>query len=440
MRKILQNLYLIVILLLISQFASSQFSVDGHIRTRGEYRDGYRTLAVEDTHGLPLVLQRSRLMMSYKEDNLTFKLTGQDARVWGESEAASPKNTFGIYEAWVKWLFHPNIGVKVGRQEISYDDQRLLSIRNFGVAGATYDALLMYYEDDETKTSVHVGGMINNDRQSQILDYYTGNLFKYMAFAWGSFSINDFVSLNAINIFDLKQKPSEPEIMYGRNTLGANAIVTKKGVAGGRMGGYYQFGNSWFGIWPLENQKQQISAYSINASAWADLIEKVKVTLSFDLYSGNDWSKSSGKFTSFNRLLASRHGHLGYMDYFTDMQMGEVAWTGIVDMYLRVDYTFSQKADIQARINNFSMEKPYLPPDVGQGFEKVGKRLGNEISILLNYKPAKNIAIQTAWMLMLPTETLKRLQGDNTRLSHFGYISLLFTPNFFTYSKPETQP
>ncbi len=431
------------ILMLIANFTHAQFSIDGQFRTRGEYRDGYRLLATESTYGVPIVLQRSRLILSHKEDKLSFMFSGQDARIWGQNDQQMPDNTTHIYEAWAMWNFLPNFNLKLGRQELKYDDQRIIAIRNFSLTGITYDAALITYDNFSAKTSLHLGGMINNNEQWVYLTNYIGDLPKYMVFLWGSKTLNEMITINAINFFDLRQAQLpftfEPNIMYGRNTIGANAIISSNDNFGGRMGGYYQFGSSWINLWPLANNNVEISAYSINANIWTKASQELKLSLTFDLYSGHDWSKTNGKFTSFNRLLAAGHAHLGCMDYFTSMQLAEVDWAGIVDFFLEAEYNFNDKANINAAIHNFSLHKPYIPAINAVGYEELDKRLGTEVDFIFNYRVSKDIAIQTAWMFMLPTESLEVFKGNNSKFSHYGYVSFLFTPNFFKYQKPDPQ-
>jgi hypothetical protein len=383
-------------------------------------------------------------MLSHKEDKLSFMISGQDARVWGQNDQQMPDNTTHIHEAWAMWNFLPNFNLKLGRQELKYDDQRIIAARNFSLTGITYDAALLSYDNYNTNISLHLGGMINNSEQWVFLTNYIGELPKYMIFLWGSKTFNDMITLNAINFFDLKQRQQpfvfDPNIMYGRNTIGMNAILSSNESFGGRIGGYYQFGSTWVNLWPLANNNVDISAYSINANIWTKASEELKLSLTFDLYSGHDWSKSSGKFTSFNRLMAAGHAHLGYMDYFTTMQLIEVDGAGIIDFSLEAEYNFNDKANIHALVHNFSLHKPYIPAINAVGYEELDRRLGTEVDFIFNYRVSRDLAIQTAWMFMLPTESLEVFKGTNSEFSHYGYVSFLFTPNFFRYSKPEPQP
>ncbi|HPX05588.1 MAG TPA: hypothetical protein PLC17_06600, partial [Tenuifilaceae bacterium] len=123
-----------------------------------------------------------------------------------------------------------------------------------------------------------------------------------------------------------------------------------------------------------------------------------------------------------------------FMDYFTSASLSEVVGAGLYNYFVRADLQLSEKSSVQATANYFMLEKGYLPGGV-----KVDKGLGTEFDFVFSYKVAKNLSVQVAWMFMLPTETLESIQGlaPNTgEFSHYAYVSLNFTPNFFKWSKP----
>ncbi|MBN1988361.1 MAG: alginate export family protein [Bacteroidales bacterium] len=433
MRKLIDIVTLTLVGLFSASFAANaQFTIDGQFRTRAEYRDGYKTLAQEATYATPLVLQRSRLILGYTHEAFTFKLSGQDARVWGQNAVNMAGSTTHIYEAWASYAFNPHLSVTVGRQELKYDDQRLMASKEFSLTGMSYDAALLKYNNKETSTSFHLGAMINNNGQDVVLTSYAGALFKYMTFVWFSKPLSDALAVNAINFLDVTQNTGDPHIMYARNTIGGNAIVNAQSLVGGQFGAYYQFGNAQR-VGAFTSTK--IGAYAFNASIWVKPANKLSVTATVDAYSGQDWSDATpSKKTSFNRLLNAGHAHLGFMDYFTSATLSEVSGAGLHNYFLRADYKVSEKSSVQATVNYFMLSKSYLP-----GGTKVDKGLGTEFDFVFNYKVAKSFAIQAAWMFMLPTETLEAIQAvtpDTGEFSHFAYISLNFTPNFLKWSKP----
>src|SRR5690625_5777295 len=64
--------------------AIAQVTVDAELRPRFEYRHGYKTLFPDDVDPAIFVSQRTRLNGFYNDESLTFYLSLQDVRVWGD--------------------------------------------------------------------------------------------------------------------------------------------------------------------------------------------------------------------------------------------------------------------------------------------------------------------------------------------------------------------
>jgi hypothetical protein len=136
---------LVAILLFFSSFCAqsveAQFSFTGQLRTRTEIRNGLGNLALKGSKSAAFTSQRTRLIFGYKWDRLTFGVTIQDVRVWGQ-DASSISNADGnrlmLHEGWAdltlankadttfKFKLFDLMSVKIGRQELSYDDVRLI--------------------------------------------------------------------------------------------------------------------------------------------------------------------------------------------------------------------------------------------------------------------------------------------------------------------------
>lgn len=135
-------LYSIFFILLITCFtAQAQFSLQGQLRTRTEVRNGLGNLVLKDSRSAVFTSQRTRLTFGYKWDRLTFGVAIQDVRVWGQ-DASSISNADGnrlmLHEGWADLtLFNKAdttikakgidwMSIKIGRQELMYDDSRLI--------------------------------------------------------------------------------------------------------------------------------------------------------------------------------------------------------------------------------------------------------------------------------------------------------------------------
>ena len=63
----------------------AQFTLDGEIRPRFEYRHGFQSVADSNQANAAFVEQRTRLNFGYKTEGYIFKVTVQDIHVWEPS-------------------------------------------------------------------------------------------------------------------------------------------------------------------------------------------------------------------------------------------------------------------------------------------------------------------------------------------------------------------
>ena len=61
----------------------AQFTLDGEIRPRFEYRNGFKIILDSTQDHAAFVDQRTRLNFGYKTEGYIFKISVQDIRVWG---------------------------------------------------------------------------------------------------------------------------------------------------------------------------------------------------------------------------------------------------------------------------------------------------------------------------------------------------------------------
>ncbi len=424
--------FTLLAVLVVGMVSAKTFTVNAHLRNRTEHRNGYRMLRSENNNGHLLVSQQTRVGLNYSDTIISFRFSLQDARVWGQNWNNMSQNNIHLHEAWIAYNLNPSLNLKIGRQVLNYDDQRLIAPRNFSLTTNTYDAALLTYK--AKGIDWHFVAMINNQNESNFLDLFDHPFsFKYVAYTWLEKSLGKNLKINAINFLDLSQNPQKADQFAARNTLGANLIFSEPKI-GFRAGGYYQFGDSYVELSASNKPRRSLSAYSYNSTLWAKPSKDLRLALAVDVYSGHNWSTEGPQqnFTGFNRLMAGPHPHLGFIDYFTSMDLREVKRAGIVNPSLRADWYATNNLSIQATFHCFRLEKPYLPV-AGGSFEKVEPRLGNEIDLVLNYKPQKWLNIEFGFMTALPTETMKLLKGTGTqtKFSSFSYLSLQFSPTLF---------
>src|SRR5436305_679256 len=133
------------------------FGLDMRVRT--EWRHGYKSIPTPDTTGAYQINQRTRFNVDYRSKILDVFLSLQDARVLGQqdpregqtgtSTTNTPATTFPIYffEAYAEPHFNDKLSLRIGRQRISYDNQRLFSENNWRLPGNSFDAARLIYNN-----------------------------------------------------------------------------------------------------------------------------------------------------------------------------------------------------------------------------------------------------------------------------------------------------
>lgn len=157
-KQITRCLLLFMNCLWLSVFAQAQFSLTGQLRTRTEVRNGLGNLVLKGSKPSVFISQRTRLTFGYKWDRVTFGAAIQDIRVWGQ-DASSISNADGarlmLHEGWaeiilankvdtsIKFKTVEQLSLKIGRQELSYDDVRLIGNLDWLQQGRRHDMALL---------------------------------------------------------------------------------------------------------------------------------------------------------------------------------------------------------------------------------------------------------------------------------------------------------
>jgi hypothetical protein len=479
------NLLIIVLPFLLSLLScpiQAQFTISGEFKMRGEYRDGY--LSLRDSSKTPYadILGRARLLFDYKNDKITTRFSLYDAWVFGQNNYSSDtisKNTVNIYEAFFKYNFTKGFGLKIGRTELVYDDERFLGASNWSPWGATHDIILAQWEIPGNNYKGDFGFAVNNIAPATIpyLSSYFLKNYKYMGFVWEQKKfLNDKLTFSFLGVIDAFQRNSKtlppeyditydtlvvkddsgkiigytidqtitsvtktinyPDDLYARVTVGLDGWLKLKKweffLTGYYQGGHYKDGrkiNSWF-----------YAAYL----SW-QVVKPLKLLVGYDHLSGNDFSnttKYKTTVTGFSTLYGTSHRGYGYMDLFTAVAKDNLS-AGLNDLYARATVTFNDKMYLEGTYRWFSIPFPYLPvsnPKEGEfPYQKVDtKSLGSEIDLMYVYKPIPNLELNAAYCFFLPTATMEKwskIAPGKSKFANYAYIMVTYKPNFFTSDK-----
>jgi hypothetical protein len=420
-----------------AQLSYAQFSVDGQIVQRAEVRNGAGRLIGVDQTPASFIAHRVRLQTKYEMEGFTFYASIQDVRTWGNAPQVKASDGFlSLHEAWAETSLGDYWKIKLGRQELNYDNFRFIGNLDWALQGRAHDFALVKYEKETMK--FHFGGGYNQDAQG-----LTGNLFQtpnqykvaqMMRYEnkWGDFQ------LSALLWNDGRQFISRDSLgavvdsdLYYRQTIGLPTIKYKFGNT--LLSGFYyhQLGKDPVG--------RNVNAYDVSAqltqtlTSNADKGSSFKATLGFEILSGTP-SNSAAENTSFSPLYGTNHIHNGYMDFFyVGGRFGDNV--GLQDYYLKGRYQFNSNFFTQldthvfyadADVTGFGVGGPAITPAPIDFDSYLGTELDFSIAYILN----RAVSIQGGYSQIFASETFKFLQGQTEYKStqNWAYVMFIFRP------------
>ena len=405
------------------QFAQAQFTLDGEFRPRTEYRNGFGSLIADNADAGFGISTRARLNAGYKTEAYKFYLSMQDVMVWGENRQILPydqNNSFAIFQAWAEIDFGSGWSTKLGRQVLSYDDQRILGGLDWAQQGRNHDAALIEYKKD--KFILDVALAFNQDYSNPTgfvsagTAYNTTGFFSYktMQYAylkqsWESFSGSLLLMNNGFQEFDTN---SDADGVSNLQTLGTH-LNYKKGSFGAAFNGFIQTGKR-------QGEVDVKGAHLLGLDFTFKASPKVSLGAGIEIISGNDGD--SGETGAFFPLYGTNHKFNGFMDYF---YVGNHANSiGLVDIHVSANFKLSEASSLMVKALNFSGEQ-----DLPSG----ENALGTEIDIVFKRK-FKGYALVAGYSQMFASDGMYELKGITEDAAASGqnwaWAMLVIKPKF----------
>ncbi|HEY8783308.1 MAG TPA: alginate export family protein [Mucilaginibacter sp.] len=510
MYKNVSNQHIIaLILLFLSCFCSlsgfAQLSLSGQVRTRGELRDGYGTLEPIGNKSAAFISQRSRLTFHYNSSKLIFHTSIQDVRLWGQDASTisiAGGNQLEVHEAWAELILSNKkdtsfktspldyFAIKMGRQELVYDDQRLLGNLDWLQQARRHDAIVLKMM--EKGWQIDLGGAFNQNTDAINYNgtYFTpANVPATIKDSQGDLVNTPAGLIPLINKAGISAKNGSPAFsnppgtnaatqdykalqylyvakkvdktkisgLFLTDQFGKYKLDSVKNVSGTDVG--YVYGrrfnqpgvNTRFTtgilINPVFGSKNEWSAnggyyyqgghdrdgLSLNAYMFTASIlympSAFGFTAGWDYMSGNNSFSSSTTDDRFDPLYGTPHKFFGYMDYF---YAGSGSPTGgVSNPYLKVKYTSPNKRFTTELANHYF----YLANDQKDiSGNPVNKYLGTEFDLTTSYKLNTFSTVELGLAYMAATSSMeyaKNITPGASGLSPFwAYLQFNISPEF----------
>jgi len=399
---------------LLSTSLLAQFKIDADLRARYEYRHGFRTLFPDNAEAASFISQRSRLKFSYQSDKVDFFVSAQDVRVWGNTVQLNTTDPSGIWlhEGWGKIKFTPSLSLKVGRQELNYDDARILGNVDWVMQARSHDAAVFLFEKNAWK--IHVGGAYNQTAEGLLNNAYTLKNYKTMQYAWfnrswESFKASVLVLNNGLQ-YTNPNDASKYEIRFSQ-TYGTH-LKWNKGAFGLIGNAYYQLGEDVAGA--------HVNAY--NGSLEANYKkEKWNAGLGYELLSGDN-TNTTRTNESFTPFYGTNHKFNGLMDYF--YVGNHIGGPGLQDIYVKAGVKIKSKAAISMAFHNFSVAADFAP--------NTSRYLGNELDVVVAYPLNPSVVFKAGYSQLWAEKGMEVLKASaDGNVNNWGWVMVVVKPNLF---------
>jgi hypothetical protein len=428
------KLFCMVLALLFSfglkaQEADNELSIDAQLVTRGELRaGGFSGDSLDTGRRAHFVLGKYRVTADYKRSWLEVKLSPQFSGIWGQGSAG-----LNLYEGWTKLQTKKGLFVKIGRQELSYDNERTIGNDDWTMTAPTHDVLKFGYDGESHK--VHLMAAYNQDAANMDngTHYYSGGLqpYKTMQALWYHYDTPKRmfgVSLLGMNIGMQSAKENEPDVTYYQQLVGTYMTFRRKYWSlEGEF--YYQMGKQENGL--------PIDAYLGSVKATVKPSEKYSFFTGYDHLSGDKFFAVPAeghlglvhhdKVRGFNAIFGSHHEFYGAMDFFYLSNYYGGFTPGLQNLYIGGNVSPVEGLNLNAAYHYYAIatKLDYLN----------NKTLGHEVDFFASYAFSKAVSVLGGYTYMHGTETMTILQQiqqvTEQRKLHWGWVMLSVKPTLF---------
>lgn len=410
------------------------FTVDANILMRGELRygglpssDGGTSAGAGTTtpKKAAFILERTRLAVGYERKWLSARVEAQHSGTWGSAE----NSQFSLYQAWVQLSSRQGLFAKVGRQNLSYDDQRIFGADEWAVTGMSHDALILGYEGKGHKLHL-IGAYNQNLANINGGSYFSGGLqpYKAMEALWYHYDVPRTALGFSVLFADFGMQAGEKgvdEKIYHQQVTGAYVSYRPR-IWSAEAAFYYQMGREEHGL-PLR-------AWMCSAKASVKPVDPLKIVAGYDYLSGDvDFSPPKlgalglprhETVRGFNSLYGSHHKFYGAMDFFYVTAYYGGFTPGLQNAYLGISYS---------PVKNLTMGASYHFLATATSLKSAKGPLGHELESGISYTFLDCVTLSAGYTFMKGTETMVLLKRTtDNRTLHWGWIMLTVTPRLFS--------
>ncbi len=429
-----KQLVLLSALFLTATATFAQFEASGVIRPRTEYRNGFGAPIADDAEPGVGTSTRVRANFGYKHKRFDFFVSFQDVFVWGENRQIKPEddnNSFNVFQAYtdIKLDTVGKFSLKLGRQVLSYDDQRILGGLDWAQQGRNHDLALLKFKSNGYK--LDLGFAFNQDYSHPTGYTSVGNEYSTSAF----FTYKTMQMLHAnkkwdklgVSILAMNNGFQDASLgltdVANLQTIGTH-IKFKSGAFDLAANGYIQTGEAIYTNPPgTAGSYQDVSGAFLAGIDFGYKVGKVKLLAGAEIISGNSETEA-GKTSAFFPLYGTNHKFNGFMDYF---YVGNHANTvGLIDVHVGAKANLGKGWGVLGKVLNFQSEQELASGET---------QLGTEVDLVVS-KKFDGFVLKAGYSQMFESDGMYELKNNGVTADNaagaqnWAWAMLVFKPKF----------
>lgn len=402
------------------------FTIDAELMTRGELRNGGLPDTEDDINNkASFILERTRLGLDYERTFIKAHVTAQHSAVWGQAG----KGSFNIYEAWAQLTSRQGLFAKIGRQVLSYDDERIIGSNDWAVAALSHDMLKLGYENNSHKLHLMFAYNQNSESVNGGTVYRDGDKpYKTMTNLWYHYQ-HPRVPFGASLLFMNIGMQSELDDFINKThyqQLIGTYLSYKPDNWSAEGSFYYQFGKNEYNM--------DISAWMASVKGTYSPSNQWQLTAGYDILSGDEFfavppGGSIGlglvqhkTIKGFSPVYGSHHKFYGAMDFFYLSTYYDGFTPGLQNYYFGISYM---------PISKLRFDAVYHYLAIATNTENLDKTLGHEFEFSASYTPIKEVSLSLGYSFMHGSKTMEELKRvDNKGNLHWAWLNVIIRPRF----------
>ncbi|MCC7430647.1 alginate export family protein [bacterium] len=381
----------------------TKFKFSGEIRERSETADKDFN---SDTYSDSFTLLRTRLRATFMPlNNLDVVLELQDSRTYGlEASTVSNEKNLDLHQGYFNWksINGSKFGLKGGRMELSFANERLIGAVGWSNVGRSFDGGVLSYTAENWNTALF-SSQVTEIGASDFGDvHFSGVHFNFQQVE--GMTIQPFLYSKMTMLKD----PTSTKDKSKLDNLLTAGVYLKYESNGfwAEADGAFQFGSN-----DVTKTDYSASMFGGNVGWMGGEDWKFGGKAGMDMLSGDD-GKDADKVKSFNTLYATGHKFYGYMDYFiapTDFT------AGLRDIFIgavlkKTAYGFAFDFHNFASVEKIALETAF----------------GNEIDLTGWWQINPNIKFNGGLSMFTPGEIYKATSGKDASLWMHSGLTVTF--------------